>query len=90
MLRAGVAGASEMAEQHFMEFLFVAKKNGARSWELRTAISLARLWCTQNRTREARAVLVDAYKVFDEGFDTVDLVPARTLLEKVDSVARTR
>jgi predicted ATPase/DNA-binding winged helix-turn-helix (wHTH) protein len=86
MLRAGVAGASEMAERHFMESLFAAKKNGARSWELRTAISLARLWCTQNRAKEARAVLFDAYKMFDEGFDTADLVAARTLLEKVDSV----
>jgi hypothetical protein len=41
MLIAGVAGASEMAEQHFMESPFAAKKNGARSWELRTAISIA-------------------------------------------------
>jgi predicted ATPase len=84
---AGVAGASEMAEQHFMESLLAAKKNGARSWELRTAISLARLWCTQNRAKEARAVLFEAYKMFDEGFDTADLVAARTLLEKVNSVA---
>jgi tetratricopeptide (TPR) repeat protein len=86
MLRAGVAGASEMAEQHFMQSLSAAKKNGARSWELRTAISLARLWCTQNRAKEARAVLFEAYKMFDEGFGTADLVAARTLLEKVDSV----
>jgi predicted ATPase/DNA-binding winged helix-turn-helix (wHTH) protein len=86
MLTAGVAGASEMAEQHFMESLVAAKKSGARSWELRTAISLTRLWCTQNRAKEARAVLFEAYKMFDEGFDTSDLIAARTLLEKVDSV----
>jgi len=86
MLRAGVTDASEVAEQHFMESLVAAKKNGARSWELRTATSLARLWCAQNRAREAHAVLFDAYKVFDEGFDTADLVAARTLLEKMDGI----
>jgi predicted ATPase len=88
MLTTGVAGAGEMAEQHFMESLVAAKKSGARSWELRTAVSLARLWCTQKRTNEARAVLFEAYKMFDEGFDTFDLVAARTLLEKVGSVVR--
>ena len=43
-----------------MESLFAAKKNAARSWELRTAIILVRLWCTQDRAKEARAVLFEA------------------------------
>jgi predicted ATPase len=85
MLIADVARANEMAEQCFMESLSVSRKSGSRSWELRTAVSLARLWSTQSRTAEARALLFDIYKMFDEGFDTVDLSKARILLEKMSS-----
>jgi predicted ATPase len=86
MLLTGAAQASEMAERHFMESLSIARKAGARSWELRTAISLARLWSAENRAEEARALLFEVYKMFDEGFYTADLCTARMLLEKMDSV----
>jgi predicted ATPase len=87
MLIAGGARAGEIAEKRFMESLSIAGTNGARSWELRTAMSLAQLWRTQSRGHEARAVLYEAYRTFDEGFDTADLCAARNLLEEMDSVA---
>jgi len=87
MLIAGGAPAREIAEKRFMESLSIAGKNGARSWEVRTAMSLAQLWRAQNRGDEARAVLYEAYRTFDEGFDTADLRAARNLLEEMDGVA---
>jgi predicted ATPase len=85
-LIAGLAQANEMAERCFVESLSVSRKGGSCSWELRTAISLARLWSGQGRAAEARALLSDVYKRFDEGFDTADLCKARILLEKMNSV----
>jgi predicted ATPase len=86
MLIGGVPRPNEMAERCFMESLSVSRRSGSRSWELRTAVSLARLWSTQGRAAEARALLFDVYKSFDEGFDTVDLCRARNLLDKMNSV----
>lgn len=86
ILIAGDAGADEMAERCFVESLSVSRKNGCRSWELRTAISLARLWSAQSRAAEARALLADVYKRFDEGFDTRDLCRGRILLDKMNGV----
>jgi predicted ATPase/DNA-binding winged helix-turn-helix (wHTH) protein len=85
-LIAGVAQANEMAERCFIESLSVSRESGSHSWELRTATSLARLWSAQSRAAEARALLSDVYKKFDEGFDTVDLCRARSFLEEVNSV----
>jgi len=86
MLMGGLARADEMAERCFVESLSASRESGSLSWELRTATSLARLWSAQSRTAEARALLFDVYKRFDEGFDTIDLCRARLLLDKMNSV----
>jgi predicted ATPase len=61
-----------------------AREQGAKLWELRTATSLAELWRDQDRHSAAREVLAPIYAWFTEGFDTPDLVAARTLLEEID------
>jgi predicted ATPase len=61
--------------------LEVARQQGAKVWELRTATSLARLWGLQGRTREGVDLLAPLYGRFGEGFDTPDLVDAKVLLE---------
>ncbi len=55
----------------------------AKSWELRVATSLARLWQSQGKTAEARALLAPVYDWFTEGFDTADLKDAKALLEEL-------
>jgi predicted ATPase len=57
------------------------QRSGSEGLELRTATSLARLWQTQGRHREARELLAPVYEWFTEGFDTQDLIAARALLE---------
>ena len=69
------------AEVCFQLALHVARRQRARSWELRAATSLARLWQRQGKKAEARTLLEGAYNWFGEGFDTADLVEARALLE---------
>ena len=68
------------AEACFLKALEVARHQQARSWELRAAISLARLWRQQGKRQEACALLAPIYDWFTEGFDTADLQEARTLL----------
>jgi predicted ATPase len=53
--------------------LAVARKATARSWELRAAMSMARLWCDQGKRDKARELLAPVYGRFSEGFDTLDL-----------------
>jgi predicted ATPase len=66
----------EAAEDHFRQALDWARRQGALSWELRAATSLARLWRNQNRTRAAREILAPVYDRFTEGFETTDLKAA--------------
>jgi predicted ATPase len=61
----------------------VARAQRAKSWELRAAISLARLWRDQGKRHEARDFLAPVYGWFTEGFDTVDLKEATALLEEL-------
>jgi adenylate cyclase len=61
----------------------IARSRSARSWELRAATSLARLWHKRGRVREAREVLAPVYHWFTEGFDTRDLKEARELLSQL-------
>jgi len=68
------------AEADFRRAIDVARGQNARSWELRAAISLARLWCGQDKRVEASALLQEIYGWFSEGFDTADLVEAGELL----------
>jgi predicted ATPase len=69
------------AEACFQRALDVARRQRARSWELRAATSLSRLWHRQGKRAEARALLQGIYGWFSEGFGTADLVEARALLD---------
>jgi predicted ATPase len=71
------------AQASFERALAVARKQQAKSWELRAAMSLARLWRDQGRPQQARELLAPIYGWFTEGFDTLDLKEAKTLLEEV-------
>jgi predicted ATPase len=74
-------GHSEAAEEHYRKALSIAEEQGAKLWELRAAISLARLWGERGRRGEARDLLMPVYGWFTEGFDTTDLKEAKTLLD---------
>ena len=69
------------AEAYFKRALAVARKQQARSWELRAAMSLARLWRNQGRPQQARGLLAPVYGWFREGYDTGDLKEAKAVLE---------
>jgi len=71
------------AEASLLQAIEVASRQSARSWELRAATSLARLWQAQGRVDEARRLLSDIYCWFTEGFDTPSLQEARALLEEL-------
>jgi predicted ATPase len=71
----------EKAEAFFERALSVARQQQAKSWELRAAMSLARLWRSQGKVQEARELLAPIYGWFTEGFDTRDLKEAKALLE---------
>jgi class 3 adenylate cyclase/predicted ATPase len=70
------------AESYFERALSVARQQQAKSWELRAAMSLARLWRDQDKPQQARELLAPVYGWFTEGFDTRDLKEAKTLLEE--------
>jgi predicted ATPase len=71
------------AEACFQKEIEVAQGQEARSWELRAAMSLRRLWQKQEKREEAHKLLSDIYDWFTEGFDTADLKDARVLLEEL-------
>ena len=73
------------AEDYFARALAIARAQEARSWELRTAMSLARLWCEEGKRQEARDCLAPVHAWFTEGFDTADLRQARALLDVLSS-----
>jgi predicted ATPase len=70
-------------ERCFLRSLDIARRQGTRSWELRAAMSLSRLWRTQGKHDEARKILGDIYGWFTEGFDTADLKEAKALFEEL-------
>jgi predicted ATPase len=76
-------GKEPEAEDCLRRAIEVARRQQARSWELRAATSLCRLWQRQGRIDEARELLAGIYGWFTEGFDTVDLVGAKALLEEL-------
>jgi predicted ATPase len=61
----------------------LARVQGAKTWELRATVSLARLLRDTDRRDEARAMLADIYSWFTEGFDTADLKDAKALLDEL-------
>jgi predicted ATPase len=69
------------AESCFHQSLEIAQSQRAKSWELRTTLSLCRLWKTQNRGSDAQTALANIYDWFTEGFETPDLADAKQLLE---------
>jgi len=73
------------AEEYFDRALEVARKQQAKSWELRAAMSMARLWRDQGKRNEARDLLAPVYGWFTEGFDTLDLKEAKALLGELVS-----
>jgi predicted ATPase len=71
------------AEASFREAISVAQRQSAKSWELRAAMSMARLWRDQGKRDEARELLAPIYGWFTEGFDTRDLKEAKALLDEL-------
>jgi predicted ATPase len=71
------------AEAYFERALAVARQQQAKSWELRAAMSRARLWRDQGKSQQARELLAPVYGWFTEGFDTRDLKEAKALLEEL-------
>jgi class 3 adenylate cyclase/predicted ATPase len=70
------------AEAHFERAVAIARAQKAKSWELRAATSLARLWRDQGKRDEARDLLAPVYGWFTEGFETLDLKQAKALLDE--------
>jgi predicted ATPase len=73
------------AEACFERALAVARQQQAKSWELRAAMSMARLWRDQGKREEARDLLAPVYGWFTEGFETLDLKEAKKLLDELSS-----
>ena len=71
------------AEAYFERALAVARKQQAKSFELRAATSMARLWRDQGKRDKARELLAPVYGWFTEGFDTADLKEAKALLAEL-------
>jgi tetratricopeptide (TPR) repeat protein len=83
LLLLGDSSAASEAAQCFCDAIEVARRQSAKSWELRATMSLARLLDKQGRREEASATLAEIYNWFTEGFDTVDLKDAKALLSKL-------
>ena len=75
----------EKAEAYFDRALAVARQQQAKSWELRAAMSLARLWRDQRKPQQARELLAPVYNWFTEGFDLLDLKEAKALLDELNA-----
>jgi predicted ATPase len=73
------------AEKNYGASLDWAREQKAKSWELRTSTSLARLWRQQGKRKEAHDLLAPVYNWFTEGFDTKDLKEAKALLDELSA-----
>jgi predicted ATPase len=71
------------AEAYFERALAIARAQQAKSWELRAAMSMARLWRDQGKRQQAHDLLAPVYDWFTEGFDTLDLTEAKAFLEQL-------
>jgi predicted ATPase len=83
ILLKGDPANTAAAEGAFLTAIAIAQQQKARSFELRAAMSLARLWRDQGRREEARELLAPVYGWFTEGFDTLDLKEAKVLLDEL-------
>ena len=84
LLLARASSNAEQAEQSFRTAIEIARKQHAKSWELRATTSLARLLAKQRKRDKARPMLAEIYGWFTEGFDTPDLKDAKSLLDQID------
>jgi len=85
LLLAQTGTNADEATACFQEALAIARHQQAKSWELRAAISLGRLWRQPGKRQEARTLLAPIYGWFTEGFETADLQEAKALLEALES-----
>jgi adenylate cyclase len=85
LLAQGLSG-SEEAEESLRTAVDIAIRQNAKSFQLRATTSLARLLANQHRCDEARTMLAEIYGWFTEGFDTVDLKDAKTLLDELETI----
>ncbi len=76
--------AAAEAESYFHQAISTAQSQQAKSWELRAATSLARLWQQQDKHQEAYNLLAPLYGWFTEGFDTADLKEAKALITELE------
>jgi predicted ATPase/DNA-binding winged helix-turn-helix (wHTH) protein len=83
LLASAHAPARQEAQSLFLRSLDISRRQHARSWELRSATSLARLWHADGRASEARDLLAAVYQQFTEGFATRDLTEAKALLDLI-------
>jgi predicted ATPase len=83
LLRRQAVPDMAQAEACFQQALALARRQQAKSWELRASLSLARLWQEQGKKARARQLLAPIYGWFSEGFDTADLQEARSLLDQL-------
>ena len=71
------------AQAYFERAIAITREQKAKSWELRAATSLARLWSDRGQRQQAYDLLAPIYGWFTEGFDTLDVQQAKALLEKI-------
>jgi predicted ATPase len=82
------SGGVQEAEASFLRAIEIARRQSAKSLELRAVIRLSRLWQSQGRREEARRILAEMYSWFAEGFDTEDLQEAKILLAELGRASR--
>jgi predicted ATPase len=80
-----MSGEADKAQEYYELALAVVRQQQAKSWELRAAMSVARLWRDQGKREEARELLAPVYGWFTEGFETLDLKEAKALLDTLTS-----
>jgi DNA-binding winged helix-turn-helix (wHTH) protein/predicted ATPase len=85
LLASEICGRSVEAEECFQKAIEAARRQQAKSLELRAAVSLARLWRDHGRRADARRLVSEIYQWFTEGFDTADLLGAKSLIEELGS-----
>jgi len=85
---SGVRGPESEAEECFLQAIEIARRQQAKSLELRAVMSLSRLWQQRSKKDEARQMLAKIYGWFIEGFDTADLQEAKALLEELGVIPR--
>ena len=83
--RMSPGAGTASAEAYLEQALAIARAQQAKSWELRAAMSMARLWRDQGKRKEARDLLASVYGWFTQGYDTRDLKEAKALLDALAS-----